>query len=233
MAESSPKDRLIVALDVDSVEEAGRLVERLGDAVSFYKIGLELAFVGGLALAAELKGRGQSIFLDMKLHDIPNQVERATAAIARLGVDLLTVHAYPQTMAAAARGRGRAALKLLAVTVLTSMSEVDAAEAGYAQGIDALVARRAQQARLAGMDGIVCSPMEAHAVRGLLASETLIVTPGIRPASDEKADQSRVATPKQAIIAGATHLVVGRPITRSPDPRAAAEAILAEMMLPA
>lgn len=223
------RGRLIVALDVPNAGIAEGLVIRLGDSVSFYKIGLELAFAGGFDLARALKARGKSVFLDMKLHDIPNTVERATANIAALGVDLLTVHAYPQTMVAAARGRGTAPMKLLAVTVLTSMSAEDALAAGYGGSIGDLVLRRTVQARDAGIDGIVCSPHEAAGVRGLLGPDGLVVTPGVRPAGSAAGDQTRVATPGEAIRAGASHLVVGRPITQAADPRAAADSIVAEI----
>lgn len=229
MLERAPRERLIVALDVPNVGVAEGLVIRLGEAVSFYKIGLELAFVGGFDLAKSLKARGKSVFLDMKLHDIPNTVERATRNIAGLGVDLLTVHAYPQTMRAAAQGRGGSSLQLLGVTVLTSMSVQDAAEAGYASSIEALVTERTRQARAAGVDGIVCSPHEAGAARAMLGADALIVTPGVRPAGSAAGDQTRVATPAKAIRAGASHLVVGRPVTQADDPKAVAEAIVAEI----
>jgi orotidine-5'-phosphate decarboxylase len=229
MVRAAPRERLIVALDVPNVGAAEGLVIRLGDAVSFYKIGLELAFVGGFDLARSLKARGKSVFLDMKLHDIPHTVERATANIATLGVDLLTVHAYPQTMRAAAAGRGASSMKLLGVTVLTSMSAADAAEAGYASSIDALVAERTRQARAAGVDGVVCSPHEAAQARAALGGSALVVTPGVRPAGAAAGDQTRVATPAQAIRAGASHLVVGRPVTQAADPRGAAEAVVAEI----
>jgi orotidine-5'-phosphate decarboxylase len=221
--------RLIVALDVPGVPEAEALVATLGDAVSFYKIGLELAFAGGFDLARRLKGAGKSVFLDMKLHDIPNTVERATANVASLGVDLLTVHAYPQTMAAAAKGRAGSKLRLLGVTVLTSMSETDLAPAGLAGPVADVVARRTLAARGAGVDGVVCSPMEAMSARAVLGPGALVVTPGVRPAGTATGDQARVATPADALRAGASHLVVGRPITAAPDPRAAALSILAEM----
>lgn len=224
-----PRERLIVALDVATVAEAQALVSRLGDAVVFYKIGLELAFAGGIELARSLKREGKSVFLDMKLHDIPNQVERAVANIARLGLDLLTVHAYPQTLAAAAAGRGDASLRLLGVTVLTSMSQEDAARAGYGTTISDLVAARAAEIRKAGVDGVVCSPLEAGRVRGLVGPGALIVVPGIRPAGAASGDQARTATPAEAIRSGASHLVVGRPITRAADPSAAALAVLEEI----
>lgn len=226
---TTPRDRLIVALDVPNVGMAEGLVIRLGDSVGFYKIGLELAFAGGFDLARSLKARGKSVFLDMKLHDIPNTVERATSNIAALGVDLLTVHAYPQTMAAAARGRGSAPMRLLAVTVLTSMGPDDARAAGYTLDIPDLVAQRARQSQEAGVDGIVCSPHEATAVRAILGPGGLVVTPGVRPAGADVGDQTRIATPGDAIRAGASHLVVGRPITQADDPRAAADRIVAEI----
>jgi len=224
-----PLDRLIVALDVPDIAAAEDIIAHLGPAVTFYKIGLELAFVGGFDLAKALKSRGKRVFLDMKLHDIPNTVERATANIATLGVDLLTIHAYPQTMAAAAAGRGSSALKLLGVTVLTSMSAPDAAAAGYAGSIAEVVASRTKTARALGIDGVVCSPGEAGSARHLIGPEGLVVTPGVRPHGSAAGDQARVATPADAIRAGASHLVVGRPITQASDPRAAAEAIVAEI----
>jgi orotidine-5'-phosphate decarboxylase len=224
-----PLDRLIVALDVPDVAAAEDMIARLGPSVAFYKIGLELAFVGGFDLAKALKSRGKRVFLDMKLHDIPNTVERATANIATLGVDLLTIHAYPQTMAAAAAGRGSSTLKLLGVTVLTSMSAQDATAAGYAGSIGDVVASRTKTARALGIDGVVCSPGEASAARHLIGPEGLVVTPGVRPHGSAAGDQARVATPADAIRAGASHLVVGRPITKASDPRAAAQAIVAEI----
>lgn len=223
------RERLIVALDVATEAEALGLVERLGDSVMFYKVGLELVFAGGLSLAPRLKERGKAVFLDLKLHDIPNTVERATANIARLGVDILTVHAYPQTMAAAARGKAGSDLKVIGVTVLTSMAQGDAQEAGYSAPIADLVAKRAGQAVASGLDGLVCSPAEANDVRRLIGADRLIVTPGIRPVGAASGDQARIATPGDAIGAGASHLVVGRPITQAGDPRAAAENIVAQI----
>jgi len=220
------RQRLIVALDMPDTGGALALVARLGEEVVFYKVGLELACAGGFELGRELKALGKSVFLDLKLHDIPNTVERATANIVRLGVDILTVHGYPQTMAAAARGRGTGRLKVIAVSVLTSMSEEDARSAGYTAPIGDMVARRAAQAMTAGLDGLVCSPAEAGAVRGIIGGDRLIVTPGIRPAGSASGDQTRVATPGAAIRAGASHLVVGRPITQADDPVAAARAII-------
>lgn len=216
-------DRLIVALDVPTAAEAEALVGRLGDAAGFYKIGLELIFGGeGLALAARLVRDGKKVFLDAKLHDIPNTVAGATARIGALGATFLTVHAYPQTMQAAreaARGTG---LRLLAVTVLTSADDADLAEAGYSEDAAALVRRRALQARALGLDGLVMSPQEAAAVRALVGPAMTIVTPGVRPAGGPAGDQKRIMTPGAAMAASADYLVVGRPITRAPDPAAAA-----------
>jgi orotidine-5'-phosphate decarboxylase len=221
------RDRLIVALDVDTVEAARALVTTLGDAVSFYKIGMELAYGGGLALAQELKDAGKRVFIDLKLHDIGATVERATRQIARMGMDFLTIHAYPQTMAAARAGAGD--LKLLAVTVMTSYDDADLREAGFAFGVADLVARRAAQAKAAGVDGLILSPLELSAIRPLVGPQMLLVTPGVRPAGADAGDQKRVMTPAQAIAASANHIVVGRPITRAADPRRAAEAIVAEI----
>lgn len=225
--DASARDRLIVALDVESVEAARLLVARLGDAVSFYKIGMELAYGGGLSLAQELKGAGKRVFIDLKLHDIGATVERATRQIARMGMDFLTIHAYPQTMAAARAGAGE--LKLLAVTVMTSYDDADLKEAGYAYGVAELVARRAGQARALGVDGVILSPMELAAIRPLVGPDMLLVTPGVRPTGVDAGDQKRIMTPAQAIAASANHIVVGRPITRAADPRRAAEAIVAEI----
>ena len=224
-----PRDRLIVALDLGDAEAAERLAKRLGDAVSFYKIGMQLAYSGGLPLIAKLADAGKRAFVDLKLHDIPNTVEQATAAIARLGGYFLTVHAYPQTMRAAAAGARGTGLKILAVTVLTSSDDADLAEAGYAFGVKALVARRAAQAEAIGVDGVVASAAEAAMLRLSRAKDFLIVTPGIRPAGAGAGDQKRVATPASAIRDGADYLVVGRPITGAADPRRAAEAIVEEI----
>lgn len=228
-APTDPRDRLIVALDVPTVAEAKHLVGRLGDAVSFYKVGMEMVYGGGLAFAERLVGAGKKVFLDLKLHDIPNTVERATAQVARLGMTFLTVHGYPQTMQAAVRGRGDSGLKLLAVTVMTSYDDADLAAAGYAAGVRDTVRRRAGQAREAGIDGLILSAEETQAMRALLGPDMLLVTPGIRPAGSAVGDQKRVMTPAEAIRAGADHLVVGRPVTAAADPRAAAEAIVAEI----
>jgi orotidine-5'-phosphate decarboxylase len=224
-----PRARLIIALDVPAVPEARALVERIGDAGAFYKIGYQLGFAGGLSFAEELIRAGKQVFLDLKLHDIGNTVEEGVRSLACLGASLITVHAYPQTMRAAIRGKAGSGLKILAVTVLTSYDDADLAEAGYALGAAELVARRAAQARDLGIDGIVCAPTEAHRVRELLGPERLVVTPGVRPAGAAVGDQKRVLAPADAIRAGASHLVVGRPITGAADPKAAAEAIVAEI----
>jgi orotidine-5'-phosphate decarboxylase len=225
------RDRLIVALDVPSVGEAQALVERLGDSVGFYKIGLQLAFAGGLPFARSLARSGKRVFLDVKLLDIDNTVEGAIRSIVPLGMTFVTVHAYPKALRAAVKARGNAELKLLAVTALTSMSDADLAEAGYATDASALVGRRAEQAVAAGMDGIVCSPAEAAAVRAIVGSDLAIVTPGVRPLGSASGDQRRIATPEAAISAGADYLVVGRPVTAAADPRAAADAIAAAIAM--
>jgi orotidine-5'-phosphate decarboxylase len=224
------RERLIVALDVESVDEARALVVALGDTVSFFKVGMELAYApGGLNFAHALKVAGKRVFLDLKLHDIGVTVERATRQIARLGVDFLTIHAFPQTMAAARQGASDSALKLLAVTVMTSYDDADLKEAGYVCGVAELVARRAKQAKEERVDGLILSPMELMTVRPLVGSDMLLVTPGVRPMGADVGDQKRVMTPQEAIAASADYIVVGRPITRAADPAAAAEAIVGEM----
>ena len=225
-----PRERLIVALDVATVGEAERIVGRIGDAATFYKIGMELAYGGeGLSLVRRLAESGRKVFLDLKLHDIPNAVERATARIAEIGARFLTVHGYPQTMQAAVAGARGSNLKLLAVTVLTSCDDADLTEAGYRFGVAALVAKRAGQARALGVDGVVASAEEAAEVRAAAGEAMILVTPGIRPEGVEAGDQKRVATPARAIRLGADYLVVGRPITSAADPHGAAEAIVAEI----
>ncbi len=223
------RDRLIVALDMSDAGEAKAMAQRLGESVTFYKIGYELGFSGGLALAEELIGEGKKIFLDFKLHDIGNTVARGVASLSRLGATFLTVHAYPQTMRAAVEGRGDSDVKLLAVTALTSYDDADAAEAGYALAIRDLVRLRAEQARTIGMDGVVCSAAETALVRDVAGPALAIVTPGIRPAGAATGDQKRTLTPSEAIHAGVDYLVIGRPVVAAPDPKAAAEAIVAEI----
>jgi len=221
---------LIVALDLDTRAEAEMLIERLGDAVDFYKIGYQLFYGGdGLALGRSLIARGKRVFFDLKLLDIDNTVEKGVAAIVRTGAHLLTVHAYPKAMRAAAKGAAGSPLTILGVTVLTSMDDSDVADAGYARDVAGLVALRAEQARQAGIGGLVCSPHEAGMVRGIVGPDMALVTPGIRLAGGELGDQKRVTTPAAALSAGATHLVVGRPITAATDPAAAAGRVLKEM----
>jgi orotidine-5'-phosphate decarboxylase len=228
---SEPKaaERLIVALDVADPRAAVELVDRLGASVSFYKIGMELAYGGGFVLAETLIGQGKQVFLDLKLHDISNTVTRATRQVARLGARFLTVHAYPQTMAAAKAGAEGSGLQILGVTVLTSYDDHDLEAAGYGLGARDLVARRAAQAKAIGIDGLVLSAEEVGAVRQALGREMILVTPGIRPAGAAKGDQKRVKTPYEAIAEGADYLVVGRPVTEASDPRAAAQAIVGEI----
>jgi orotidine-5'-phosphate decarboxylase len=221
------RDRLIVALDVSSVAAAQAMVARLGDAVTFYKIGYQLGYAGGLPFAQELAQAGKKVFLDLKLHDIGNTVARGVESVARLGATFLTVHAYPQTMKAAVAARGDK-LRILAVTVLTSYDDADLAAAGYAGGVAALVVKRANQAREIGVDGLVCSAEEAATLRPL-AGPLVLVTPGIRPVGADTGDQKRIMTPAKAIVAGADYLVVGRPVLEAADPKAAAEAIVAEI----
>ncbi len=224
------RDRLIIGLDVPSVEEARALVQRIGDAGTFYKIGYQLAYAGGFEFARELIDHGKKVFLDLKLHDIGNTVEEGVRSVARLGATFLTVHAYPQTMQAAMAGKAGTDLKILAVTVLTSYDDNDLVEAGYAPVPAAeLVARRAEQARDARIDGIVCAATEAQRVRGIVGRNCMIVTPGIRPAGAEAGDQKRIVTPAEGIRLGANHLVVARPIVKAADPRAAAEAIVRDI----
>ena len=224
-----PRDRLIVALDLPSLREAENVVDKLGDRVGFYKIGYQLAFADGLPLASALVAAGKRVFLDMKLHDIGNTVTRGVESVARMGATFLTVHAYPQTMRAAVEARSGSGLRILAVTVLTSYDDADLAEAGYSVHVEQLVGERARQAQEIGVDGIVCSAEEAAALRLMIGSEMLLVTPGIRPAGAALGDQKRVVTPAQAIAAGVDYLVVGRPIVEAADQRAAADAIVKEI----
>ena len=223
-----PRDRLIVALDVSSVTRAEAMIQQLGDAVAFYKIGYQLAFAGGLRLAETLVGTGKKVFLDLKLHDIGNTVAKGVESVARVGASFLTVHAYPQTMRAAVAARPKG-LRILAVTVLTSYDNADLAEAGYVGTVSDLVMRRATQAREIGVDGLVCSAEEAAALRPAIGAHMALVTPGIRPAGAASGDQKRIMTPAAAIAAGADYLVVGRPVLEAADPRAAAAAIVADI----
>ena len=228
MATADP--RLIVGLDYGDADEARAMVERLGDLVSYYKVGLTLLAAGGMELSRELRAAGKQVFQEWKLHDIGAQVEGASAAIAASGgADLFNVHAEPQVMAAAVRGRGDSPARLIAVTVLTSLTDADLQAIGDAEPAAALVERRVRQAVEAGMDGVVASAREAALAREIGGPDFLIITPGIRPAGAAADDQARTATPAEALRRGASHLVLVRPIIRAPDPRAAAEAILEEM----
>ena len=214
---------LMVALDVPTHEEASAVVAELGDAVHFYKIGLELLFNGGLRLAQELRDANKLVFLDMKFLDIGNTVEKAVRNVAKLGVNYLTIHAVDRkTLHAAREGRGGSDLKLLGVTVLTSLTKEDLAEQGISQPPDELVLRRAKMAAEAGIDGVIASGLEAQAIRRSTGDDLIIVTPGIRPSGSAANDQARAMTPRGAILAGADHLVVGRPILHAPDRKKAA-----------
>jgi orotidine-5'-phosphate decarboxylase len=223
------RDRLIVGLDVPTVADAETVVRELEGVVSFYKIGYQLAFAGGLDFARELVAQGKQVFLDMKLLDIDNTVAKGVENIVRMGVTMLTLHAYPKTMRAAVEAARGSDLCLLGVTVLTSMDEQDVIDAGYEYDPHTLVLRRAEQALHAGMGGVVCSASEAEAVRRIVGPDMAVVTPGIRPAGADHGDQKRVVTPGQAIRNGSSHLVVGRPIVGAVDRRGAAHAILEEM----
>jgi orotidine-5'-phosphate decarboxylase len=226
------RERLMLPLDVPTVDEARVLVEKTAGAVGIYKIGMELQFAGGLELARQLASEGHKIFLDVKLHDIDNTIYSAVRNVAKMGMRFMTLHAYPKTMRAAVeaiREDGVTDLCLLGVTVLTSMDDDDLHEAGYRGRVAELVARRAADARTAGMGGIVCSPQEAASMRPVLGDELVMVTPGIRPAGSAAGDQKRIMTPGDAIRAGSDYLVVGRPISKADDPRAGAEAVVAEI----
>ena len=223
------QDRVIVALDVPDVEAARGIVTRLGPAGTFYKVGYELAFVGGIAFAQELARSGKKVFLDLKLHDIPNTIEKGVGQIAAMGMTYLTVHAYPQTLAAAAKGATGTSLGILGVSVMTSMDDDDLARAGYGMGVQDLVARRARQTHEAGCTGLICSAADIATVRGAVGTGLRVITPGIRPAGSAMGDQKRVMTPGEAIRAGVDQMVIGRPITAAADPAAAMAAILAEV----
>ena len=223
------RERLIVGLDLPTVAEAEKIVNALGDDVLFYKIGHQLAFAGGLEFAKELAASGKKIFLDMKLLDIDNTVASGVENIAKMGMSMLTLHAYPKAMRAAVKAAQGSDLTLLGVTVLTSMDDADLIEAGYQGDARSLVIKRAAQARDAGMGGIVCSAEESAAVREIVGTDMAVVTPGIRPAGSDAGDQKRVVTPFDAIKAGSSHLVVARPIVKAADPKAAARAIMDEM----
>lgn len=221
------RDKLIVALDFPRYDGARRLVDELDDAVNFYKVGLELLFHDGLSLATEIRNDGKRVFLDMKFLDIGNTVEKAVSAVSDLGFDFLTIHGTDtKTMKAAVKGRGKTKLKLLAVTVLTSLDQADLSDQGIAMTPQELVLKRARLAYDAGVDGVIASGQEAAAIRAATSSDFLIVTPGIRLPGGDAGDQKRIMTPEDALRAGADHLVVGRPITAASDPRRAAQIVL-------
>src|ERR1700722_1482003 len=225
----APRDRLIVPLDLPDVAAAEAMIARLGDSVTFYKIGYQLAYAEGLPLVRQLVDKGKKVFADLKLHDIGNTVARGVESVSKLGATFLTVHAYPQTMKAAVEARGEADLKILAVTVLTSYDDGDLHEAGYRLRGSDLVETRARQAQGLGVDGLVCSPEEAAALRKVIGNRMALITPGIRPVGAASGDQKRIMTPGRAIAAGSDYLVVGRPVLEAADPRAAADAIVAEI----
>jgi orotidine-5'-phosphate decarboxylase len=220
---------LIIALDVETAEQARELVARLGDDASFYKVGMELYASAGMDFVRELIGQGKQVFLDLKMYDIGETVKRAVAQVARLGVALTTVHGSGPVMRAAVEGRGAAALKLLGVTVLTSFDKEDLADLGYPCEVSDLVKLRVRKAMEARIDGLVCSPLEVAAVREITGPAAVLVTPGVRSAGAGKGDQKRVATPAEAMRDGASYLVIGRQVTRAADPRAEVRKILAEI----
>lgn len=223
------RDHLIVGLDVPNIGEAEAIVKKLGSSVDYYKIGYQLVFAGGLEFARDLAREGKKIFLDMKLLDIDNTIAKGVENVAKMGVSMLTLHAYPKAMRAAVEAARGSDLCLLGVTVLTSMDDADLREAGYSDNAETLVLKRARQALDAGMGGIVASAAEAAAIRQAIGPDMAVVTPGIRPAGAEKGDQKRVMTPADALRAGASHLVVARPIVGAADRKASALAILEEM----
>lgn len=222
-------ERLYVALDLPSIDEARAIVETLGNSVESYKVGLQLLPLGGAEFGQELKALGKNVFYDFKLHDIGATVEKATRSISGLGADLLTVHARPDVMVSAAAGRGDSSLKILGVTVLTSLDKQALEDIGYHENAENLVMRRVEQALKAGIDGVVSSPLEANKIRSAVPNDFLVVTPGIRMPDGDKGDQKRIATPGDALRSGASHIVVGRPITAAIDPRQAALDVLANM----
>jgi orotidine-5'-phosphate decarboxylase len=220
---------IIVALDVESADDARALVRQLEPCVTFYKVGMELYAAAGVAFVRELVDRGLDVFLDLKFYDIPETVRRAVAQVARSGVRLLTIHAVPSVMRAAVEGKGDSSLKLLGVTVLTSFGREDLVEMGYTCEVSELVATRTRQAMDAGVDGIVTSPLEVAAVRRITGPGAILVTPGVRSAGSAVGDQKRVATPLEAVRNGADYLVIGRQITRAADPAAEAARVLEEI----
>lgn len=220
---------IIVALDVESAEEARALVARIGSEVNFYKVGMELYAAAGMDFVRELIAGGRDVFLDLKFYDIPETVKRAASQVARTGVRFLTVHGSSAVMRAAVEGRDASPLKLLAVTVLTSFDEQDLADLGYRCTPAELVELRVRKAMEAGMDGIVASPLEARSIRALAGPRAILVTPGVRSAGAGKGDQKRVATPAEAMRDGADYLIIGRQVTRAADPAAAVREVLDEI----
>ncbi|ABE62505.1 orotidine-5'-phosphate decarboxylase [Nitrobacter hamburgensis X14] len=223
------REKLIVALDFWEVEDARKLVRKLGDEVSFYKVGLGLQLVGGNEFAKELIVEGKRVFLDYKYYDIEETVQRAVAQAAELKITFLTVHGVASIMKAAVAGRGNSDMKILGVTVLTSMDAEDIKEMGFDGKVEDLVIARAKKALEVGVDGVVASALEAAELRKQTSNKLMIVSPGIRPSGGARHDQKRVATPFEAIRAGADYLVLGRPIYAADDPKAAAQAIIQEM----
>jgi len=220
---------IIVALDVETADEARALVQRLGPHVTFYKVGMELYAAAGVVFVRELVDQGLDVFLDLKFYDIPETVRRAVAQVARTGVRFLTIHAVPSVMRAAVEGKGDSSLKLLGVTVLTSFGREDLVEMGYTCEVSELVATRTRQAMDTRMDGIVSSPLEVAAVRRITGPRAILVTPGVRSTGSAAGDQKRVATPAEAVRNGADYLVIGRQITRAADPAAEATRVLEEI----
>lgn len=223
------KNPIIVALDVESAEEARAIVERIGPGVDFYKVGMELYAAAGMEFVRELIARNKRVFLDMKFYDIGETVKRAVRQVAKAGATFLTVHGSVAVMRAAVEGKADSSLALLAVSVLTSYDEQDVREMGLAVTVSDLVALRVEKAREAGIDGIICSPLEVARVRSIAGPQSILVTPGVRPEGTDKGDQKRFATPRQAIENGANYLVIGRPITRAADPAQAVADILASL----
>jgi orotidine-5'-phosphate decarboxylase len=221
---------IIIALDVDSGEQARDLVRRLGDSVSIYKVGMELYAASGMEFVSELIQSGKQVFLDMKFYDIGETVRRAVAQVAKRGVRFLTVHGSNAVMQAAVEGRGDSRLQLLAVTVLTSFDEADLQQLGYPCSVRDLVDLRVRNAMQSGVDGIVCSPLEVARVREIAGPEAILVTPGVRSAGASKGDQKRVATPREAVEQGASYLVIGRQVTRAEDPRSEIQRIIQELL---
>jgi orotidine-5'-phosphate decarboxylase len=222
-------DPLIVALDFDSAKVADALVNALGDNAGFYKVGMELFAAAGMDYVRNLTGRGKQVFLDMKYYDIGETVRRAVSVAAKSGATFLTIHAVGQVMRAAIEGRGDSNMKLLAVTVLTSLDESDLRQMGHQSTVSELVAERVGQARQIGIEGIVASPLEARAIRKIAGPETILVTPGVRSRGTAQGDQKRIATPAEAVKDGADYLVIGRQVTRAADPVAALTAIRQEI----